>query len=105
MTLGARGALYIHNGRAVVVPGVQTTVADTIGAGDTFSGARIDALARSGVAGTHARAALQRLDAAAVREVVDWATRAAAITVSRPGADPPRRGEVMSVGRHHLPAS
>ena len=65
------------------------TVADTIGAGDTFNAGILDALSRAG--------ALNRLDdldeptlAAALRH----AARAAAVTVSRPGADPPWRHEL-----------
>lgn len=72
--------------RAVVVD-----VADTIGAGDTFSAGLLDALWQRGALTPDG---LRELDAEAWRAVLDHAARAAAVTVSRPGADPPYRGEL-----------
>jgi fructokinase len=69
-------------------------VADTIGAGDTFGAATLDALWERGLVGADRREALRRLDEATAREVLGYAARAAAITVSRPGADPPYRSEL-----------
>ena len=63
------------------------TVADTIGAGDTFAAALVDGLLGRGVD-------LNALDEAAVRQVMTRAVRAAAVTVSRPGADPPYASEL-----------
>jgi fructokinase len=64
------------------------TVVDTIGAGDAFGGGL---LARWIDGGRH-RA--QLLDEAAARDAVAVAIEVSAITCGRPGADPPRRGEV-----------
>ena len=75
---GGDGAEWHAAGGVVVGAAVPTTVVDTIGAGDTFSAATIDAL-------------WDGLDPAST---VAHAARAAAVTVSRPGADPPTRAEL-----------
>jgi len=69
-------------------------VADTIGAGDTFGAGVIDALWERGRLGAEGRAALAALPRDEVAEVLEHAARAAAVTVSRPGADPPYRHEL-----------
>jgi fructokinase len=68
------------------VTSVPVQVADTIGAGDTFAAALVDGLIERGD--------LTALDETAVREVLARAGRAAAVTVSRPGADPPYAHEL-----------
>jgi fructokinase len=62
-------------------------VADTIGAGDTFAAALVDGILGRG-------GDLAALDDAAVRSVLNRAVKAAAVTVSRPGADPPYLAEL-----------
>lgn len=94
VTLGTEGSVLLHGGDLVRVPGVQVDVADTIGAGDTYMGALIDALIALGAHGPTARDTLRTLTAEQLRRAAEWATRAAAITVSRPGADPPTRAEL-----------
>ncbi len=69
----------------------RVPVVDTIGAGDTVHGALLAWLHSRGALSPDAVAAL---DAAAWAEALAFAARAAAITVSRPGADPPWRGEL-----------
>ncbi|GAB2450048.1 carbohydrate kinase family protein [Xylanimonas ulmi] len=94
VTLGAQGALVVRGEDVVTVPGVRVQVADTIGAGDTFTGALLDALTRAGVGGPRARGALADLSVRQLADAAAWAARAAAVTVSRPGADPPTRAEL-----------
>jgi len=94
VTRGADGALWLDRAGPVEVSSRPVTVADTIGAGDTFGAGLIDALWERGRLGADNRGALQGLDRAEVVEVLEYAARAAAVTVSRPGADPPYRHEV-----------
>jgi fructokinase len=70
----------------VVVP-----VIDTVGAGDTFQAALLAWLAE------HDRLSIEgvaALDDAALRSMLAFAARAAALTCSRRGADLPRRAEL-----------
>ena len=69
------------------------TVADTIGAGDTFGASMLDELGSRGLLGGGVDA-IRAITRAQVEGVLDFATRAAAVTVSRPGADPPYRREL-----------
>ena len=86
LTKGGDGALAAARGLKVSVPAVAVKVADTIGAGDTFTGATLVWLARQEKLTKAAIAALDRDDLTAL---LQFAAKAAAITVSRPGADPP----------------
>jgi fructokinase len=86
VTRGGEGALWFSRSGRVEVSAIPVPVADTIGAGDTFSAALLDGLL--------GRGELAALDEAAVREVLARAVRAAAVTVSRPGADPPYASEL-----------
>jgi fructokinase len=91
VTRGGQGALGWGPGGEVAAPPVRVDVIDTVGAGDTFQAAMLTALAEAGVLG---RAALQTLSADTLGGVLAFATRAAAITCSRRGADLPRRAEL-----------
>ncbi|WP_017934508.1 PfkB family carbohydrate kinase [Nocardioides sp. Iso805N] len=80
VTEGAGGARWVTATQTIAVAAVPVTVADTIGAGDTFSAALLDALWDD-----------PHRDP---REVLGHAVRAAAVTVSRAGANPPYRDEL-----------
>jgi fructokinase len=86
LTRGANGATAVTHRQTVSAPGVDTKVVDTVGAGDTFTAGTLARLAQLGLLTKHAVARLNRdqLD-----DVLGFATRAAAVTVSRAGADPP----------------
>lgn len=84
VTRGAEGATWF-GAEEVSVGARPVAVADTIGAGDTFGAALLDALWDDDLA-TISR---ERIAAA-----LTHAVRAAAITVSRPGADPPYAAEL-----------
>jgi fructokinase len=76
---------------AVHAPAVPGTIADTIGAGDTVNAAVLHWLgARDALGG----AALEELSADDWRAALAFAAKAAAITCSRPGADPPWASEL-----------
>lgn len=85
VTRGGEGATWVTEDGVVEVASLPVQVADTIGAGDTFGAAVIDALWGR---------PLDRLTTREVEEVLAHAARAAAVTVSRPGADPPYRSEL-----------
>jgi fructokinase len=94
VTRGADGALWLDRAGPVEVEPRPVDVADTIGAGDTFGAALIDALWERDRLGAEGRGDLASLPRAEVAEVLEHAARAAAVTVSRPGADPPYRHEL-----------
>lgn len=94
VTRGGDGALAMTRHASARVPGVVVEVADTVGAGDSFMAALIDGLLRGVPAGADAASALDAFTAAELERLLDYCVRAAAITVSRPGADPPRRSEL-----------
>jgi fructokinase len=94
VTRGAEGAFWMDREGPVEIASRPVKVADTIGAGDTFGAGLLDALWERGRLGAEDRAALAALPRAEVAEVLEHAARAAAVTVSRPGADPPYRHEL-----------
>ncbi|AUG78038.1 fructokinase [Kitasatospora sp. MMS16-BH015] len=95
LTRGAEGAEgHTRGGARAEVPAAPAEVADTVGAGDAFMAATLDALATRGLLGPLARPALAALTEADLTAVLGHAARAAALTVSRPGANPPNRAEL-----------
>ena len=73
------------------MPATQVRVADTIGAGDTVNAALLHGLAARDALSADA---LAGLGAEGWREVLDFASRAAAVTCSRTGAEPPYAWEL-----------
>jgi fructokinase len=97
LTNGGAGVTAFWHGARIDLPGWPVAVIDTIGAGDTFMAALLDALGRT-------LPALERelfggLATEAVTDALQWAVAAAAMTVSRPGADLPTRAEVDALLR------
>lgn len=91
ITLGAEGAFAATGDVRVAVPALPVQVADTIGAGDAFGAALL--------AWLHDRGRLEldlRVEPAELREALAYACRAAAITCSRAGANPPTRAELAA---------
>ncbi|MGP7960431.1 carbohydrate kinase family protein [Sanguibacter sp. A247] len=93
-TRGADGASAWAACGRVDVEGVRVEVADTVGAGDAFTGTLIDGLWENNLLGAAQRTALRGIDAELLAHVVTRAVRAAAITTSRAGAQPPRRADL-----------
>jgi fructokinase len=91
LTRGRRGATWYGVGGRIDMHAAEAEVADTIGAGDTFAAATLDALWELGALGGR----LTGLAPDAIGSVLRHAARAAAVTVSRPGADPPYRHELF----------
>ncbi|MDT9594430.1 PfkB family carbohydrate kinase [Nocardioides zeae] len=95
VTRGAEGAECHASAGRVAVPAVTDLgVVDTIGAGDTLAAAFVSALWDLDVVGAGTRERLAALGADELRGALAYAVRAAALTVSRPGADPPYLAEV-----------
>lgn len=83
ITQGGGGSLLAHRDRLVPIESPSVTVADTIGAGDSYMAAMLAWCA------TYDWPTPDELDVTELHDLGDYAARAAAITVSRPGADPP----------------
>lgn len=95
VTLGAEGSFAVTAaGVEVSVAAPRVDVADTVGAGDSFMGGLIDGLWAGGLVGSDRNGAIAALDASALTGLLEQAARIAAITVSRPGANPPTRQEL-----------
>lgn len=80
ITLGSRGVWLSESGKGLRVPGFKVKAVDTIAAGDTFNGALVTAL----------------LEEKPMAEAIRFAHAAAAIAVTRKGAQPsvPWRHEI-----------
>jgi fructokinase len=91
LTQGARGALAVTRRARVQVDALPCEVVDTVGAGDTFQAALLAWLAEHAALSA---AAIAHLPAQALRRLLAFACRAAAITCERRGADLPRRAEL-----------
>jgi fructokinase len=91
VTKGAEGADGYTQNFKVSVPGVKVDVVDTVGAGDTFDAGVLASLKRDGVLTKVNMASLSRGN---VHEALAVAAKAAAVTVSRAGANPPWAKEI-----------
>ncbi len=95
VTRGGEGVLALRAGSAgpttLRVAPFPVTVVDTVGAGDAFSAGLLAGLAERGIT---TRAALEGITAEELTATLRFAAAVAAITCTRPGADPPRRIEV-----------
>ena len=90
VTLGAEGAVGVNGDGEVKVAAPVVQVVDTIGAGDAFGAALLAWL------NDHDRLSRDlRLDRDELRESLEFACLVASITCTRPGADPPRRAELV----------
>jgi len=86
ITKGSYGIIGVTKDDVVSVPGVKIEVVDTVGAGDTVGAIVVEAIVERG---------LKVITGDVLREVLVRATKAAAITCSRAGANPPTRAEIV----------
>ncbi len=86
LSRGGAGLTWIGASSRLDVTAPSVDVVDTVGAGDSLSSAVLHGLIAAGCrTGEH----LAALDESALTDVLSLATRAAGITVSRSGANPP----------------
>ncbi|TNF19593.1 MAG: carbohydrate kinase [Rhodobacteraceae bacterium] len=91
MTRGAEGVLAVSRDGRLDMPAHKATVVDTVGAGDTFNAGMLAGLHQQGLTG---KSAFRAAPLDAFRPAIDLGMRAAAITVSRAGANPPWANEL-----------
>ena len=94
LTRGEHGVLAFTREGVCGRPAPRVAVVDTVGAGDAFLAGLLHALWTDGLLGADRRAALAAIDRDTLRACLDVASRVAAITLSRPGADPPWAAEM-----------
>ncbi len=86
VTFGDKGLSGFRVGEKVSVDAKKVVVADTVGAGDTVGAILVEAIVEEGLANLRGQLLISKLERAA---------KAAAITVSRTGALPPGRDEII----------
>lgn len=94
VTRGARGPWGITAAGETQVPAPSVDVVDTVGAGDSFMAGLLSALVDRGLVGAQNRDELRAMPAETLAAIMEHAARAAAVTVSRAGANPPTRAEL-----------
>jgi fructokinase len=85
LTLGEKGITAYRKNEQVSVDAFKVVVADTVGAGDTVGAILVEAIVKNG---------LDKLTGEVLKTMLNRASRAAAITVSRTGANPPNKEEL-----------
>ncbi len=93
ITEGAKGAHAFSANEQRFVPSRRVEVVDTVGAGDTFNAGFLASLHQRGAL---TKAGVVALDAATLDAALGLGTQAAAVTVSRAGANPPWAAELTA---------
>ena len=91
VTHGSEGAVGYSKAHKVTVMPQKVKVIDTVGAGDTFNAGILASLHEQGLL---TKAAIGDLPEEAIRKALELGAKAAAVTVSRAGANPPWRHEI-----------
>lgn len=86
LTKGAEGIDILTARERLSVPARKAEVVDTVGAGDTFNAGFLAGLHRDGLL---SKSALAETAAESLRAAAELGAQAAAVTVSRAGANPP----------------
>ncbi|MCW2576001.1 MAG: Ribokinase [Modestobacter sp.] len=94
VTRGGSGVFAVTPGLELHRPATPIDLVDTVGAGDSFTSGLLDGLRRADLLGGQRRDALAAIDESSLVSLLDAASLIAAITCSRPGADPPTLAEV-----------
>lgn len=91
---GAAGLKLFTPETTASVRAPRVTALDTIGAGDSLMSALIDGMSRMSVLGAEDRGSLAKISQQGLMSLGAYAAAAAAITVTRAGANPPTRTEL-----------
>jgi fructokinase len=91
VTHGSEGAVGYSRDHKVTVMPEKVTVVDTVGAGDTFNAGILASLHEQGML---TKTAISALPQDAIQKALALGAKAAAVTVSRAGANPPWRHEI-----------
>lgn len=91
ITLGAEGAVGYTAQHKVHVPSEKVTVVDTVGAGDTFDAGILASLKLQNLL---TKAQVAHLTEEQIAKALALGAKAAAVTVSRAGANPPFAAEI-----------
>jgi fructokinase len=91
VTRGGEGVEIHTKKHALMLEAPKVKVADTVGAGDTFTAGFLTYLKRNGLLN---KKAIAGIDATQLMHAAEFAMKCAAVTVSRPGANPPWAHEV-----------
>jgi fructokinase len=94
LTRGSKGAVGVLAAGVVEVEAPQITVADTVGAGDALMAGLLDALDAAGLLCAAGVQNLRATDPAMLGPLLNHAVQVAALTCTRPGAEPPTRAEL-----------
>ena len=95
VTRGPDGAVAFGAAGRTEVPGHRVTIVDTVGAGDAFTAGLLAHLAST----DHLdRQRLRAVTPSTISDAMRYATRVAALTCARAGADPPTAAEVDAGG-------
>ncbi|SDK93452.1 fructokinase [Arthrobacter sp. ov407] len=94
LTRGASGPVILSAAGRVEMAAEPILVADTVGAGDAFMAGLLSGLAQLEALGADGRHRLKALTLDQLHALGAYANRAAAITCSRKGANPPRAAEL-----------
>lgn len=97
VTRGAQGPWGITAAGEAEFSAPKIEVADTVGAGDSFMAALLSGVVDRGLDGAQNRKDLRALPAEGLLALLAHASRAAGVTVSRAGANPPSRAELNRV--------
>jgi fructokinase len=95
VTMGKQGAAAVCAAGVARVAARPAQVVDTVGAGDAFMAGLIDALWGSGLLGGDRRAELAGIELDDLAAALDAASKVAALTVARAGADLPNRAALQ----------
>ncbi len=96
VTRGPLGAFGVLASGVTSVPTQNIEVADTVGAGDAMMAGLLDALARAGLLSVDAVPRLRAASLADIEPLLRHAVAVAALTCTRPGANPPDQQELAA---------